>query len=102
LSWFLPAGLVVQFVRFSFRAVNCRAAVVLESQLDSICIVLEIQHKGIMLLRMRSVQSRQGLQGLDVGEQFVNDSMQQRLVVSHDMLPVSVARSFIMYPTSCR
>jgi hypothetical protein len=59
------------------------AVVVLEGEADRLAVVLEVEHEAIMLLRMRTVQARQGLHRLDARQRLVHiHRVQQRLVVA--------------------
>ena len=67
--------------RFHFLA-QFRAFVVrLERFADFVAVVHEIQHEGVLLVRVGAVQAREGLHGLDAGQALVHiQGVQQGLV----------------------
>ena len=61
-----------------------RGAVVgLERLLDDVGVVREVEHHDVVLLRVRAVEPRERLHGLDAGQRLVDvHRVQQRLVVA--------------------
>ena len=73
----------MQLVRVGLLAQDRRAVVRLERLLDRVGVVHEVEHERIVLLRVRAVEPRQRLHGLDAGERLVDvHRVQQRLVVA--------------------
>ena len=73
----------MQLVRVGLFGEQRRAVVVLEGEGDRLAVVLEVEHEAVMLLRVRAVEARQGLHGLDARERLVHiHRVQQRLVVA--------------------
>ena len=74
---------VVQLVRIGFLGQQRRAVIVLEGVGDRLAVVLEVEHEAVVLLRMRAVEARKSLHGLDARERLVDiHRVQQRLVVA--------------------
>ena len=74
---------VVQLVRVGLLGEQRGAVVVLEGEGDRLAVVLEVEHEAVVLLRVRAVESRQGLHRLDARERLVHvHRVQQRLVVA--------------------
>ena len=73
----------MQLVRVGLVAEDRGAVVGLERLLDGLGVVHEVEHEGVVLLRVGAVQARQRLHRLDAGQRLVDiHRVQQRLVVT--------------------
>ena len=74
---------VVQFVGVRLVGKDRRAVVVSEGLGDRVGVVQEVEHEHVVLLGVRPVEPRQGLDRLDPGERLVDvHGVEQRLVVA--------------------
>jgi len=74
---------VMQFVRVSFLTQDRRSVIIRERGIDGLCIIHEIEHEDIMLLRMRPVKTRKRLHRLNSRQRLVHiHRVKKRLVVT--------------------
>ncbi len=63
---------VVQFIGVGFLAEDGGAVIISEGLLNGVGVVFKVEDEDIALLRVRAVQSGQGLNGPDAGQNLVH------------------------------